>query len=100
MFRIVKRDKGLLCQAHACMNEKRIENGIKKDRFCYKHRHRYRKYNNTLRYVYDALRCNAIRRDKNFNLTLKEFGQFCEETNYLELRGKTGKSASIVTGKL
>ena len=43
-----------------------------------------------------AYRCgNAKRRGKDFRLTLAEFELFCEQTNYLVLKGKTAKSASI-----
>lgn len=41
------------------------------------------------------MRSNAKRRNKVFTLTLEQFKQFCEETDYINKRGKTGKSASI-----
>lgn len=79
-----------ICCAYRCKSKRKD-----KHRFCAKHSHRYKKATDLLGYVYDNLRCNARRRGKVFTLTRQEFEQFCAETNYLELRGKTGKSASI-----
>lgn len=45
------------------------------------------KEQNPSAYHYNALRNNARRRGKEFSLTLEEFRDFCEETNYLELKG-------------
>lgn len=90
MFRIVQKNKGALCQAHGCTNNKR-----KKDRFCRKHRHRYTKENNTVAYVYGILKSNAKRRGKVFTISLCYFRLWCSHTGYIEKRGKTGKSASI-----
>ena len=88
MFVIIPNKK--LCCAYRCSNLK-----SKKDRFCPKHRKRYDKEFNTVSYVFNILRSNAKRRGKSFELTLQEFTQFCEETDYINKRGKTGKSASI-----
>ena len=41
------------------------------------------------------LRSNAHRRGKDFTITKEDFKEFCEETNYLELKGRTKNSASI-----
>jgi hypothetical protein len=84
-----KKKKGLCC-AYRCSNK-----AAPRDKFCHKHRKRYQKENNTLTYVYGFLKNNAKRRGKSFELTKEEFKQFCEETGYLELRGKKAKSASI-----
>jgi len=50
---------------------------------------------NPLGYTYSRLKQNAKRRRKTFTLTLEQFGQFCTETNYLELKGKQGSNLSI-----
>ncbi len=84
-----KKEKGLCC-AYRCKNK-----AAPRDKFCYKHRKRYQKLHNPLTYVFGFLKNNAKRRNKSFELTKEEFKQFCEETNYLELRGTSGKSASI-----
>lgn len=90
MFKIVQNKDKKLCCAYRCKNKR-----TDKDRFCSKHRHRYDKENNPVNYVFNALRSNAKRRGKVFTLTLEQFKQFCEETDYINKRGKTGKSASI-----
>lgn len=84
-----KKDKGL-CVAYRCMHKHSA-----RDRFCHKHRKRFQKDNNPLVYCYGYLKQNAKRRGKAFDLTLEEFKKFCDETDYLELKGKLGKSASI-----
>ena len=84
-----KREKGL-CVAYLCTVKT-----FNSNRFCPKHQKRQQKEINPLAYVFNALKSNAKRRKKDFSLTLEQFGAFCEETNYLELRGKTGASASI-----
>lgn len=90
MFKIVNNPKPGECCAYRCKNSCK-----KNDRFCAKHRHRYTKEVNPVNYVYDTLRCNAHRRGKLFTISKEYFIKFCEETGYLEKRGKTGKSASI-----
>lgn len=84
-----KREKGL-CVAYRCAN-----GTFRNDRFCPRHQKLRQRENNPLAYVFNALKGNARRRKKEFSLTLEQFGAFCKETNYLELRGKKGSSASI-----
>lgn len=84
-----KKDKGL-CVAYRCTRKHST-----RDRFCHKHRKRFQKDNNPLVYCYGYLKQNAKRRGKAFSLTIEEFKQFCNETGYLELKGKLRKSASI-----
>lgn len=90
MFTIIKNKDPKLCCAYRCKNKKQT-----RDRFCGKHRKRYKKEMNPEAYYFDLLRSNAQRRGKEFKLTLEEFRQFCKETNYLKLKGKSAKSASI-----
>ena len=89
-FRIVENKAPHLCVAYRCGNKRTA-----KDRFCSKHSHRYQRDTNPIGYVFHALRQNARRRGKEFSITIEEFRTFCEETDYLNKRGKTGKSASI-----
>ena len=84
-----KRKKGL-CVACRCTRK-----SSKKDRFCHKHRKRYQKENNPVVYTFGFLKQNAKRRGKPFDLTIDQFRRFCKETNYIELKGKLAKSASI-----
>lgn len=90
MFKIIDNKNKKLCCAYRCGNER-----AKKDRFCHKHRKRYLKETKPASYFYNLLKGNAKRRGKDFGLTLAEFELFCEQTNYLVLKGKTAKSASI-----
>ena len=83
MFRIVKnRIKGL-CAAHGCLTRVR-----EKDLLCSKHVHRRRKIKDPCKYTYHVLKSNARRRGKEFKLTLREFRMFCQETKYLENKGR------------
>jgi len=84
-----KLKKGL-CVAAYCSN-KHLSN----DRFCAKHRKQYQKIHNPVSYTFNYLKQNAKRRGKDFTLTLKQFKQFCDETNYIELKGKAGDAMSI-----
>lgn len=84
-----KKNKGL-CVAYRCMQKH-----SKRDRFCHKHRKRFQKHHNPIVYTFGILKQNARRRGKPFGLTIAEFRDFCKETNYMELKGKFGKSASI-----
>jgi hypothetical protein len=90
MFQIKTNKKPHLCQAYRC-----TENKAPKKRFCHKHHARFQKETNPIGYTFNLLHQNAKRRGKEFKLTLGEFKTFCEETNYIELKGKTKKSASI-----
>lgn len=84
-----RRKRGKCVIAH-CKN-----NSHRKDRFCCKHRREYQKLNNPLRYWFDVLRQNAKRRKKDFTLTIEEFKIFCDNTGYLELKGKNAGGYTI-----
>lgn len=90
MFKIIKGKPKNICSAYRCKNRKR-----EKDILCSKHQKRKQKEFNLLSYTYNLLKSNANHRRKEFSLTLQEFKDFCNENNYLELKGKKGFSASI-----
>lgn len=48
-----------------------------------------------MRAAYQALKDNAKRRGKDFNLSFDEFKLFCRRTHYLTKKGKTKESYSI-----
>lgn len=79
-----------LCQTVRCGNNK-----ASKDKFCAKHRKRLQKEKNPVAYTFNLLKSNAKKRKKFFDLTLEQFKGFCEETGYMDLKGKTAESASI-----
>jgi len=91
MFKTIdsKKSKGL-CVAHRCSNK-----STPKDRFCSKHSKRYQKHKNAIKYTYHQKKFRAIERGISWELTVKEFTDFCSYTNYMELKGKTSTSASI-----
>jgi hypothetical protein len=90
MFRIIKNKAKHLCQAYRCKS-----NRGGRDRFCSKHRKRYQKYTNPRRYTYNYLKNNAKRRGKFFDLTFEEFVLFCDETGYMDCKGRTKNCGSI-----
>ena len=84
-----KRKRGI-CPAYGCTNKK-----AKGKSLCWRHTKIRHKHNNPIAYTFDALNNNAKRRGKEFTLTLEEFSQFCEETNYIELKGRSKRKMSI-----
>jgi len=90
MFRIIEGKGGGLCKAYRCTSAK-----CGTDKFCSKHRKRVLRETNPTSYFYNLLKSNARRRKKEFTLTLEQFADFCQRTDYLALKGKKGKSASI-----
>lgn len=87
-----KRKKQNICVVAYCSNKAGNKGKFK---FCYKHHRQHQKFNNPLRYWFDVLRQNARSRNKEFNLTIEEFSEFCKKTKYLELKGKNAGSYSI-----
>jgi len=87
---IVIAKKRSHCQAYRCKGKK-----DKSGKFCAKHYKRLRKFRDPVAYAYSVTKCNARRRGKSFDLTLEEWRQFCEDTRYVELKGRTAASASI-----
>lgn len=72
-----------ICVARGCM-----KSSPQGTRFCFKHKREWQKINNPLRYWFDVLRQNAKRRSKNFELTIDDFKDFCNETDYIALKGR------------
>lgn len=91
MFKIIpsKKKKGL-CTAYRCGNAH-----TPKDRFCSKHRHRFNKEKDPVKYTFNRKKSNSRRRGIPWNLSLPEFRQFCEETGYMDKKGRTAFAASI-----
>lgn len=91
MFKIIpsKKEKGL-CVAYGCKSTH-----TQKDRFCSKHRHRQQKWKDPVKYCFNRKKNNARTRGVQWNLSLEEFREFCEEHKYLEKTGRTASSASI-----
>lgn len=90
MFCISSNKKKGICPAYRCSNKI-----ADKKKFCHKHHARCQKETNPVGYTYSILKQNAKRRNKEFKLTIDDFKEFCEETKYINLKGKKAKCASI-----
>lgn len=77
------------CKTKFCRNK------AKKGRFCSTCYSKQTRLKNPIRYCYQALKDNAKRRGKYFDLTYMEFQKFCIEKNYLQTKGRNANSASI-----
>lgn len=78
------------CKTKWCRNDR-----AKGRTICHKCHSRNFKQRNPDAYYFNALRNNARRRGKEFNLTLEEFRSFCQVTDYLALKGKTKFDMSV-----
>ena len=80
----------LLCSTPYCRNFK--ADGRSK---CNKCRKRLWREKHPLYYLYDNLRTHAKTRGKGFELTFKEFEDFCAKTQYHILKGRGKDSLTI-----
>jgi hypothetical protein len=78
------------CETKYCRNE-----ADKYRKLCPKCRMRKFRDKNPIGYCYYNLRKRAKKRGKEFTITKAEFKIFCEETNYLELKGRFKNDMSI-----
>ncbi len=62
---------------------------------CWKHKSRLLKERHLATYTFNLLRCGARRRGIAFTLTLKNFIDFCQRTNYLVLKGQNPDSLTV-----
>lgn len=81
------RDK---CMTKYCRKPK-----APKSNYCWSCIKRKYKARHPARYAFSVLKNNAKRRGKEFTLTMQEFRQFCEETGYIENKGRSRLSLSI-----
>lgn len=86
-----KKLKGDYCCAVACKNIP----AKKKGGLCSKHYHRYRKIIDPVYDRYANFKRNAIKRHKDFTITLEEFRDFCTRTGYIICKGKRGRNCTI-----
>jgi hypothetical protein len=78
------------CLTPNCVNEAQHQR-----RYCARCRNRKFRRTNPIQSTFNKLKSNAKRRGINFNLTLREWEQFCEKTNYIKLRGQSADSYSV-----
>lgn len=86
-----KKIKGVYCCAFGCKHDP-----VKKlGGLCPKHYQRKVKIRDPVYNRYMNLKGNALRRGKDFTITLDEFKLFCQRTGYIITKGLRGKNATI-----
>lgn len=90
MFKIINSKPKEICVAYRCKNKK-----VGTNRFCSKHNHRYQKHKNPMNHTFHILRSHATERGIKFSLSMEEFKDFCQETGYMDTKGKSRLSSSI-----
>lgn len=86
-----KKEAGRYCCAYACKNKP-----VKKlGGLCYKHYQRKRRKEDPVGVRYSQFKNKAKARGIYFNITIKEFRDFCQRTGYLIVKGRRGQNATI-----
>lgn len=86
-----KKEKGVFCCAYGCGNTPYSKLGG----LCPKHYRRKRKKIDPVGLRYNNFKKNAIRRGKDFTITLEQFRVFCKNTGYIIKKGMRGMNATI-----
>jgi len=86
-----KKAEGIYCAAYACRNKP----CAKKRGLCHKHYHIHRRIVDPVYDRYVNFRGNALRRCKDFTITLEQFREWCDKEGYIVKRGCRGKNATI-----
>lgn len=89
-----KRKRGL-CIVCGCSRKAYRYKKRKPDLYCHRHRHEQRKAKDPVAWHYYRFKSNSKRRKKAFTLTLSEFREFCDKTNYITLKGRRSGGMSI-----
>lgn len=84
-----KRKAGL-CATPFCRNKRGEQR-----RICYKCTKRRYRARHPMKEAFFNLRNNAGKRGHKFTLTFEDFKQFCQDTGYMEKRGRSKTKASI-----
>jgi len=88
MTKSVKKKK-VKCHTPYCKNDKKHGN------YCNKCQSRKVRARNPIKYAWDMLKKSAKRRDKVFTISLEAFTKLCNESNYIERKGRFDESLSI-----
>jgi len=88
---LIKKVLGVQCCAYAC----KCAPHPKKKGLCHKHYSIYRRILDPVYDRYKNFKHNALRRKKEFTITLEEFRNFCEITGYIIEKGKRGRNCTI-----
>jgi len=87
----VKKQKGIYCAAYGCKNPA----CAKKRGLCHKHYHVHRRMVDPVYNRFTDFRKNALKRCKEFTITLEEFRGWCNETGYIITKGMRGFRCTI-----
>ena len=85
----MKKNNPNKCATKYCRRDK------KQGKVCCRCYWRKVKADDIVRYTYYYVKNNAKRRKKEFLITLHQFREFCEESGYIESKGKQRWSMSI-----
>jgi len=86
-----KKTEGRYCCAYHCKSKP----CAKKRGLCHKHYHVYRRQIDPVYDRYVNFKGNALRRGKEFLITLQEFRDWCQEKGYIIKRGYRGKNCTV-----
>ncbi len=86
-----KKKTGIECCAYGCKNK----SNKRKRGLCHKHYHIYRRIIDPIYDRFVNFRGNALRRKKEFTITLQEFREWCTKTGYIIQKGKRGRNCTI-----
>lgn len=86
-----KKIEGRYCCAYGC----RSSPNPKKVGLCHKHYAIYRRQKDPIYDRYVNFKGNALRRCKEFSITLEQFRNFCQETGYIIKKGYRGKNCTV-----
>lgn len=89
------RSKEEKCVIPWCRNRQPITTDGKRKRVCWRCSSRKFKESRPVTYVLNMIRSGAKRRGIAFSLTLRQFQLWCEETGYLEKRGRAPGSLTV-----
>lgn len=87
---LAQKPKAPYCQAMRCRSP-----ALKDRKLCSRHKHIWRKQVNPFAYYRDALKCNAKRRGKHFDLSLAELRHWAMTTGYMTTEGKRDAKLTI-----
>lgn len=86
-----KKDNGVHCCAHGCKGKPVYKLGG----LCSKHYRRKIKAKDPVYDRFTNFKHNALRRCKEFTITLAQFREFCERTGYIIDKGVRGRNATV-----
>lgn len=86
-----KKIEGRQCCAYGCKNKP----NPRKSGLCHKHYARHRRIVDPVYDRYVNFKNNALRRCKDFTITLNEFRKFCNDTGYILKKGMRGRNCTI-----